>query len=67
MLDYLVQFQINVFALGILLSLYLFMRTSKLRTFTNRLLRWIIYATAASIVLEPLTWIFDGMMFQGAY
>jgi hypothetical protein len=67
MLDYLVQFQINVFALGVLVSLFLFMRNSKLRTFTNRLLRWIIFATAASIVLEPLTWIFDRMMFPGAF
>lgn len=67
MLDYLVQFQINVFALGVLVSLFLFMRNSKLRTFTNRLLRWIIFAAAASIVLEPLTWIFDRMMFPGAF
>lgn len=67
MLRYLVQFQINIFALAILLSLFLFMRTSKLRTFTNRLIRWIIFATGCSIVLEPLTWIFDRMTFPGAF
>lgn len=67
MLHYLVQFQINLFALAILLSLFLFIRTSKLRTFTNRLIRWIIFATGCSIVLEPLTWIFDRMTFPGAF
>lgn len=67
MLHYLVQFQINLFALAILLSLFLFIRTSKLRTFTNRLIRWIIFATGCSIILEPLTWIFDRMTFPGAF
>lgn len=67
MLRYLVQFQINIFALAILLSLFLFIRTSKLRTFTNRLIRWIIFATGCSIILEPLTWIFDRMTFPGAF
>jgi len=66
-MDYLVQFQINIFALFILFSLYLFVRLSTIRTFSNRLLRVIIVATAVSIVMEPLTWIFDGMLFRGAY
>lgn len=64
---YLVQFQINIFALGVLFALYLFVRASKLRTFSGNIILWIIYATGASIILEPLTWIFDGMMFPGAY
>lgn len=66
-MDYLVQFQINIFALFILFSLYLFVRLSTIRTFSNRLLRVIIVATAVSIIMEPLTWIFDGMLFRGAY
>ncbi|MFH5837300.1 diguanylate cyclase domain-containing protein [Proteiniclasticum sp. C24MP] len=66
-MDYLVQFQINIFALFILLSLYLFVRISTIRTFSSRLLRVLIVATAVSIIMEPLTWIFDGMLFRGAF
>ncbi len=66
-MDYLVQFQINIFALFILFSLYLFVRLSTVRTFSNRLFRVIIVTTAVSIVMEPLTWIFDKMLFRGAY
>lgn len=66
-MDYFVQFQINIFALFILFSLYLFVRLSKVMTFSIKLLRIIIVATAVSIIMEPLTWIFDGMMFKGAF
>lgn len=66
-MHYLVQFQINIFALFILLSLYLFVRLSKVVTFSGKLLRVIIVATAVSIIMEPLTWIFDRMLFKGAF
>lgn len=66
-MDYLVQFQINIFALFILFSLYLFVRVSTIKTFSSRLLRVIMVATALSIIMEPLTWIFDGMLFRGAF
>lgn len=66
-MEYLVQFQINIFALFILLGLYLFVRISSIRTFSGRLLRGLIVVTAVSIIVEPLTWIFDGMLFQGAF
>ena len=66
-MDYLVQFQINIFALFILLSLYLFVRISTIRTFSSWLIRLLLVATAVSIIMEPLTWVFDGMLFPGAF
>ncbi len=66
-MNYLIQFQINIFALFILLSLYLFVGLSKVVTFSSKLLRITIIATAVSIVMEPLTWIFDRMLFSGAF
>lgn len=66
-MNYLVQFQISIFALFILFSLYLFVRLSTIRVFSNRLLCVIILATAVSIIMEPLIWIFGRTLFRGAY
>lgn len=66
-MNYVVQFQINIFALMILLSLYLFMRTSKVNTFSKRMMRHMTLVTAIGIIVEPLTWIFDGQQYFGAY
>ncbi|RSK25800.1 GGDEF domain-containing protein [Bacillus sp. HMF5848] len=67
-MQYLVQFQINIFALMILIVLYLFIRMrSKIESFGKMLLRMILIASAVAIVIEPLTWIFDGMQFVGAF
>jgi diguanylate cyclase (GGDEF)-like protein len=66
-MNYLVQFQINIFGLMILYVLYLFIRLTKIQTFSKRLIKFIAFATATAIIVEPLTWIFDGMTFQGAY
>ncbi|WP_027955986.1 GGDEF domain-containing protein [Halobacillus kuroshimensis] len=67
-MDYFVQFQLNVFALLCLAVLYVIMRTkSKVESFGKRLLRMIMAATAAAVILEPLTWIFDRKLFFGAY
>lgn len=66
-MKYLIQFQINVFALVILLILYIFMRQSRIKTFGKRLINLSLMTTAIAIIDEPLTWIFDGMHFEGAY
>ncbi|WP_079477571.1 GGDEF domain-containing protein [Halobacillus salinus] len=67
-MEYLVQFQLNVFALLILAVLFIIMRArAKVESFGKKLLRMIMAATAAAIVLEPLTWIFDKKLFPGAY
>jgi len=66
-MDYIVQFQINIFGLMILFVLYLFIRLTKVQTYSKKLIKLIVMATAIAIVVEPLTWIFDGMTFWGAY
>ena len=66
-MSYLIQFQINIFALAMLLVLLLFMHTMHIRTFGGTILRWVLIATAVAIIDEPLTWIFDRTQFLGAY
>ncbi len=67
-MDYLVQFQINVFAMMILIVLYIIIKKkSKVKSFGKRLLKIVMIATAIAIIVEPLTWIFDGMQFFGAF
>lgn len=68
MLDYIVQFQINIFALMILVVLYLMIRVrSKVKSYGKFLLKSIMIATAIAIIAEPITWIFDKKLFFGAY
>ena len=65
---YLVQFQINIFALAILSVLYLIMKTrSKVNSYGKTLFNLIMITTAVAIITEPLTWIFDGELFFGAF
>ena len=66
-MTYIVQFQINIFGLMILFILYLFIRMAKIETFGKRLIKYIVLTTAIAIIVEPLTWIFDGMTFPGAF
>lgn len=68
MSDYLVQFQINIFALMILSALAIIIKEkSKVENFSKKLLKWIMVATAIAIIVEPLTWIFDSKNFIGAF
>ncbi|MFB1083162.1 GGDEF domain-containing protein [Jeotgalibacillus sp. JSM ZJ347] len=67
-MDYLVQFQLNVFAFAILIILYIIVKMrSKVETFSKKLLILIMITSAVAMALEPATWIFDGMLFPGAY
>ncbi|MDZ5713467.1 GGDEF domain-containing protein [Jeotgalibacillus haloalkalitolerans] len=67
-MDYLVQFQLNVFAFAILIILYIIVKMrSKVETFSKKLLISIMITSAIAMTLEPATWIFDGMLFPGAY
>lgn len=67
-MHYLVQFQINIFAIIILIVLFLIIKMkSKVKSFSKQLLNLIMIASAVAIVMEPLTWIFDGMSFFGAF
>jgi diguanylate cyclase (GGDEF)-like protein len=40
---------------------------SKVKSYGKQLIYYMIIASSAGIILEPLTWIFDGMTFNGAY
>lgn len=64
---YLIQFQIHIYSVLILLILYFLLKMSKVKSYGKQLIYYMILATVAGIVLEPLTWIFDGMAFKGAY
>nr|WP_319475038.1 GGDEF domain-containing protein [uncultured Sphaerochaeta sp.] len=66
-MDYLIQFQINIFAFAILVILYLFMQKSRIKTFSKHLLNWSLLTTSIAIIDEPLTWIIDGEQFLGAF
>ncbi len=66
-MNYLIQFQIHIFALAILVILYFFIQKSRIRTFSKHLINWSLITTSIAIIDEPLTWIFDGQQFFGAF
>ena len=67
-MEYLVQFQLNVFAIMILAVLFIIMRAkSRVKSFSKKLLKVVMAAAAIAIVFEPLTWMFDRRLFPGAY
>ncbi len=67
-MDYFIQFQLNFFALLVLITLYLTFRLrSKIRSFSSRLLELIVLTNMAAVIIEPLSWIFDGKTFPVAY
>ncbi len=66
-MDYLVQFQINIFSLLILAVLFVFVRLSTIKTYSKFLINMIIITSAIGIIDEPLSWIFDGVVFNGSY
>ncbi len=67
-MDYIVQFQLNIFTLFVLLILYVIIKMrNEIISYGRRLLKILILLTALAIILEPLTWIFDGQSFFGAF
>ncbi|WP_058306438.1 diguanylate cyclase [Gracilibacillus massiliensis] len=67
-MDYLVQFQLNIFALMVLVVLYIIIKMkARVKSFGKKLLKILMMMSAVAIIIEPLTWIFDGMQFPGAY
>ncbi|MFA5471835.1 MAG: GGDEF domain-containing protein [Acholeplasmataceae bacterium] len=67
-MDYLLQFQINLFALASLSVLFytIHKKTQKFN-YARQLFMYLIILTALALIIEPMTWIFDGEMFIGAY
>jgi diguanylate cyclase (GGDEF)-like protein len=67
-MEYIIQFQINIFALSILVLLYIVVNVRiTVETFSRKLLLILILVSGAAIITEPLTWIFDSQQFFGAY
>ena len=67
-MDYLVQFQLNFYNLIVLAILFvMIIKHSEVESFGKQIVKATILITAAAIIIEPLTWIFDGKQFFGAY
>ena len=66
-MNYLIQFQINLFALLVLAVLFIYVRSSVMWTFSKQLFTRGLIATASAVILEPLTWILDREVFPGAF
>ena len=67
-MDYLIQFQINILAFVVMgIVLMILQKRSEVTHFSKILLTWIIVFGMLALVLEPLTWIFDGKQFPGAF
>ncbi|GEM01104.1 diguanylate cyclase (GGDEF) domain-containing protein [Halolactibacillus halophilus] len=67
-MEYFVQFQLNVFALLIVVILYAMIKLKlKVKSYGKFLLRIIMLVSAVAIIVEPLTWIFDGKVFPFSY
>ncbi|XFA98718.1 GGDEF domain-containing protein [Candidatus Izemoplasma sp. B36] len=67
-MDFLIKFQLNIFAFLVLISVYIIICIrSKITNLSCKLLKYTIFATASALIIEPLTWIFDGTSFFGSY
>ncbi len=67
-MGYFVQFQLNIFALLIVVILYAMIKLKlKVKSYGKFLLRIIMLVSAVAIIVEPLTWIFDGKVFPFSY
>lgn len=67
-MEYVVQFQINIFALAIIVLLFIVVNVRvTVETFSRKLLLILIVIAGAAIITEPLTWIFDSKHFFGAH
>ena len=67
-MDYLIQFQLNIYAILILLILYVMViKKSEIECLSKKIMKYTILATIFANILEPLTWIFDERIFFGSY
>lgn len=67
-MDYLIQFQLNIFTIAVFIVLYIIViRKQKVKSFGKQLLKLAIILGVIAVVLEPLTWIFDGKVFFGSF
>jgi hypothetical protein len=64
-MDYLVKFQLNIVTVFVLLILFGIIKVkTQLDSFGKRTIEAVIIATVIGVVMEPLTWFFDGKVFS---
>lgn len=67
-MDYLIQFQLNIYVLIVLTIIYIIIiKKSEVESFGKQIILHAIIANAVAVIIEPLTWIFDGKQFFGAF
>lgn len=66
-MSYLIRFQSNILGILVLIILHLFVKLSTIKTFSKKLIKLMIYAVTASLVVEPFSWILDERQFAGAF
>lgn len=67
-MSFALQFDLNIFAIILLLALLLvIIFKQELNSLKGRIFRWIIVVTITMLVLEILSWVFDGIETSTAY
>ncbi|MBN2540600.1 MAG: GGDEF domain-containing protein [Bacilli bacterium] len=67
-MDYLVQFQMNIFTVVILIILFVTIkRKAEVNGFGQQILKLAVVVSAIAILVEPLTWILDNTQFFGSF
>ena len=68
--QYLQMFSVNIFALIMLIVLYIIMKVKNKDSIDNlskKLLRYLVILNITALVVEPLTWITDDLMVKGGF
>ncbi|MBN2504240.1 MAG: GGDEF domain-containing protein [Bacilli bacterium] len=66
MRDQLLRFDINLFSLIILVTMLVITKVKRdVYSYSSTLLHWIISVTIAALIVEPISWIFDGSTAYG--
>ncbi|HPJ23523.1 MAG TPA: GGDEF domain-containing protein [Bacillota bacterium] len=67
-MEYLIQFQLNIMTVIILLVIYAMMRIrTEVESFANQILQSTIWVTIIALIVDPLSWVFDGKLFFGSF
>lgn len=67
-MDFVIQFQLSIFSVFVLGIIFVTLQIrSGIMSFSKTLLKIVIILNMIGIIMEPLTWIFDGATFDGAF
>ncbi|MEF3693356.1 MAG: GGDEF domain-containing protein [Acholeplasmataceae bacterium] len=68
--QYLQMFSVNIFALMMLIVLFIIMKAKSkdsIDNYSKQLLRILVIMNMTALVIEPLTWITDGLLIKGGF